>query len=47
VELSDLVSKGIITQAQADKRFEIMKNKIQNKITGKALKGKRVKEKHN
>lgn len=38
--LQTLVSKGILTQAQADARLAVMKTKIQNKKDGKKGNGK-------
>lgn len=37
--LQTLVSKGIITQAQADKRFEMMQNWFENSKMGRGFKG--------
>ena len=37
--LQTLVDKGIITQAQADKRLEVMQNQIENGKMGRGFKG--------
>lgn len=38
-QLQKLVEKGIITQEQANKRFEIMKNWLENKVGKRMFKG--------
>lgn len=36
-QLSALVAKGVITQAQADKRFEVVQSKVQKNKSGRGL----------